>query len=38
MRDCATTPDHYFNAPTNAQLEAVFEQIGTEISELFLSK
>jgi uncharacterized protein YegL len=38
MRDCATSPEHYFNAPTNAQLEAVFEQIGTEISELYLSK
>jgi hypothetical protein len=24
-RGCATTPAHYFNAPTNAQLQAVFE-------------
>jgi Flp pilus assembly protein TadG len=38
MRDCASSPDNYFNAPTNEQLQAVFEQIGTEISELYLSK
>jgi Flp pilus assembly protein TadG len=38
MRNCATSPEMYFHAPSNSDLQAVFDEIGTQISELFHSK
>ena len=37
-RDCATSPDHYFNSPSNEDLHLVFEAIGTQLTNLHLSK
>ena len=31
---CATTPDHYFHAPSNSKISDVFRSIGTELSNL----
>lgn len=38
FRDCATTPDYYYNAPTNEELVAAFERIANQLSQLHLSK
>jgi hypothetical protein len=38
MEACATDDDKYFHAPSNSDLQAAFSEIGTQISELFLSK
>jgi uncharacterized protein YegL len=38
MQNCATDPEKYFHAPSNSDLQTVFDEIGTQISELFLSK
>lgn len=35
---CATTPDHYFDSPSNDQLSAIFQEIGTELSNLRLAQ
>lgn len=37
-RDCATTQAHYFDSPTNDELDEVFEQIGDSLNNLRLSK
>ena len=37
-RDCATTPDNYFNSPTQAALSAAFQQIGTQLANLRLTQ
>ncbi len=37
-RDCATSPDHYFNSPTNEDLNLVFEAIGTQLTNLHLAR
>lgn len=36
--DCATSPSHYFDSPTNNQLDSVFEQIGDSLSNLRISR
>jgi Flp pilus assembly protein TadG len=37
-RDCATSPAHYFNSPSNADLEDAFEEIGNELTNLRLAE
>lgn len=32
--NCATTPDMYFNSPSNAELRSVFQEIAQELSNL----
>ena len=36
-RECATSVDHYFDAPTQAELIDVFERIARELSNLHIS-
>ena len=36
--DCATSPDHYFNSPTNSQLQQVFVEIANELSNLRIAE
>lgn len=38
FRRCATRPEMYFNAPSNADLEAAFRNIANQLSALHLSK
>ena len=38
MRDCATSPDLYFNSPSAATLQGVFNAIATDLSNLRVSK
>ncbi len=38
FRTCATSPDHYFNAPSNADLQVAFRRIANQLSALHLSK
>ncbi len=35
-RNCATSPAHYFHAPSAAQLRTSFQQIGSQLSNLRL--
>jgi Flp pilus assembly protein TadG len=35
---CASSLDHFFNSPSNADLQVAFEQIGSELSELRLAQ
>ena len=35
---CASNPGYYFHAPTNAQLQTVFDTIGRQLSNLRLSQ
>jgi hypothetical protein len=37
-RSCATDSDHYFNSPSNSQLEEAFEQIADELSNLRIAE
>jgi Flp pilus assembly protein TadG len=37
-RSCATDDDHYFNSPSNSQLEEAFEQIADELSNLRIAE
>ncbi|PIR33563.1 MAG: hypothetical protein COV36_02420 [Alphaproteobacteria bacterium CG11_big_fil_rev_8_21_14_0_20_44_7] len=37
-RDCATSNAHYFDSPSNDELDEVFEEIGDSLSNLRLSK
>ncbi len=37
-RQCATDPDHYFEAPTQAQLVTAFEQISGALANLHLKQ
>jgi hypothetical protein len=37
-RSCATDDDHYFNSPTNSQLQEAFEQIADELSNLRIAE
>jgi len=38
MRDCATDPSLYFESPTSAELEPVFQAIAQDLSNLRLSQ
>jgi hypothetical protein len=38
FRNCATSPEHYYNSPTNEDLAVAFNAIGTELSNLRLSE
>lgn len=38
FRQCASSPDYYFNAPSNADLITAFERIANQLSQLHLSK
>jgi hypothetical protein len=35
---CATSPSHFFNSPSNADLETVFQAIATELRTLHISR
>lgn len=37
-RDCATSPAHYFNSPSNSELQDVFHEIGNELTNLRLAQ
>jgi hypothetical protein len=38
MEDCATDPEKYFHAPDNATLQDVFDEIGSQIKDIYISK
>lgn len=38
FRDCATSPDFYFNSPTQADLRAAFQTIGSQLANLRLTQ
>jgi hypothetical protein len=38
MRDCATDPSLYFESPSAAELEPVFQAIAQDLSNLRLSQ
>lgn len=38
LRNCATSPDYYFQSPTSAQLQTVFTQIGNSLANLRVSQ
>ncbi len=38
FRNCATTPDYYYNSPDNETLDAVFTSIGDSLANLRISK
>jgi hypothetical protein len=38
FRTCASSPEMYFNAPSNNDLVAAFEQIANQLSQLHLSR
>lgn len=38
FRDCASSPDLYFNSPTNADLQEAFESIAGDLTNLRLSR
>lgn len=38
FRTCATSPAHYFNSPTNEELEETFVEIGNELTNLRLAE
>ncbi len=35
---CATSPDHYFNSPSNSDLQQVFVEIANELSNLRIAQ
>ena len=37
-RNCATSPAHYFNSPSNDELQDVFHEIGNELTNLRLAQ
>lgn len=37
MQNCATVPTYYFHAPTNSQLQTVFQTIASELQALRIS-
>lgn len=37
-RSCASQPTYYFNSPTSAELRGIFQQIGSQLSNLRLDK
>ncbi len=38
FRDCATTPNMYYNSPNNATLQTTFQEIANELMKLSLTK
>lgn len=38
MRGCATTPDYFFDSPTEAELQTAFRQIGDSLANLRISR
>lgn len=38
FEECATSSDHYFDSPSNAQLEQTFDEIGSQLSQLRLAQ
>jgi len=37
-RNCASSADHYYDSPSNAELSAVFQEIGSELSNLRIAQ
>ncbi len=38
MRNCATTPDYFFDSPTEAELNTAFQTIGDSLANLRISR
>jgi Flp pilus assembly protein TadG len=38
LRNCATTPDYFFDSPTNAALQTAFQTIGDSLANLRISR
>lgn len=38
MRNCATTPDYFFNSPSESELQAAFRTIGDSLANLRISR
>ena len=38
FRNCASEEDFYYNSPTNAQLEGIFEEIAEKLTELRIAR
>jgi hypothetical protein len=38
MRDCATEPEMYFDSPSGAQLDTIFQEIAKGLADLRISK
>jgi len=38
MENCASSIEHYFHSPSNSDLQATFQQIGSDLSSLRLSQ
>jgi Flp pilus assembly protein TadG len=38
LRNCATTPDHFFDSPTESSLQAAFQTIGDSLANLRISR
>lgn len=38
LRNCATSPQHYFESPSAAQLQSIFTQIGNQLASLRLAR
>ena len=38
FRDCASSPDNYFNSPTQADLRAAFQTIGSQLANLRITQ
>jgi hypothetical protein len=38
IKNCASSPEKYFDPPSNAALVASFNQIAAELRNLYLSK
>ena len=38
FRNCASSPDYYFNSPTGADLRAAFQTIGSQLANLRLTQ
>jgi hypothetical protein len=38
LSDCATTPGHFFESPTNVELQTTFAKIATGLQELRIAR
>lgn len=38
LEECATTPSHFFSAPTNKELQTVFKTIANDLSDLRIAE
>ena len=38
MRDCATVPANYYDSPSGAEMQAAFEAIGAQLTNLRIAQ